>query len=55
MFHQSHARVARPALLVVVANNVLVVGIRVLSQIPLDQVACLLSGKPNIETYPDIS
>lgn len=38
MLHQPHAGVARPALLVVVAHDVLVVGIRVLGQVSLNQV-----------------
>ena len=50
VLHQAHARVARPALLVVVADNVLVVRIRVLRQVALDQVARLLCG----ETEQDV-
>mmetsp|Transcript_51851 Transcript_51851/g.121766 ORF Transcript_51851/g.121766 Transcript_51851/m.121766 type:complete len:1251 (+) Transcript_51851:175-3927(+) len=42
VLHQAHARVARPALLVVVPDYVLVVGIRVLAQEALDQVLLLL-------------
>ena len=38
MLHESHAAVTWPALLVVVADNVLVVGVRVLREVPLDQV-----------------
>ena len=47
MLHQPHAGVARPALLVVVAHDILVVGVGVLSQIALDQVARLLRREPN--------
>lgn len=36
VLHESHARVPGPALLVVVADDVLVVGVRVLRQVPLD-------------------
>ena len=38
VLHQAHARVPRPALLVVVAHDVLIVGVGVLSQVALDQV-----------------
>lgn len=43
MLHQSHPGVSGPALLVVVAHNVLIVGVRVLRQVPLDQVPGLIS------------
>ena len=46
MLHQPHARVARPALLVVVAHDVLVVRVRVLRQEPLNQVLRLLRREP---------
>ena len=42
MFHQSHASVTRPTFLVVVADDVLVVWVRMLSQVALDQVSCFL-------------
>ena len=45
MLHQPHPGISRPALLVVVADNVLVVGVRVLGQVPLDEVSGLLGGE----------
>ena len=42
MLHQAHARVARPALAVVVAHHVLVVGVGVLGEVALDQVLALV-------------
>ena len=49
VFHEAHASIARPTLPVVVANNVLVVGVRVLRQVALDQVSCLLCRKAKEE------
>ena len=46
MLHQPHASVAGPALLVVVAHDVLVVGVRMLRQVPLDQISGLVRCKP---------
>ena len=46
VLHESHARVSRPALLVVVAHDVLIVGIRMFCQVTLDQVTSLLSSEP---------
>lgn len=46
VLHQPHARVAGPALLVVVADNVLIVRVRMLRQVALDQIAGFFSGKP---------
>ena len=43
MLHEPHAGVPRPALPVVVPHNVLVVGVRVLGEIPLDQVPAAAS------------
>ena len=39
MFDKTHSAIARPALLVIVADNVLVVRIRVLSEEALDEVS----------------
>ena len=51
MFHESHASISRPALLVVVADDVLVVGVRVLREVPLNELPSLLSREPaNIQT-----
>lgn len=47
MLHQPHAGVTGPALLVVVAHDVLVVGVRVLGQVPLDQISGLVSREPS--------
>ena len=41
MFHQPHACITRPAFFVVVANYVLIVGIRVLGEVALDQITSL--------------
>ena len=49
VLHQTHARIPGPTLLVVVAHNVLVVRVRMLGQIALDEVACLV----RIETEED--
>ena len=46
MLHQSHARVPRPALLVVVPDHVLVVGIRVFREVPLNEIFCFFRGEP---------
>lgn len=43
MLHQSHASVTWPTLLVVIANNIFIVGIRVLSQVPLNQIPGIIS------------
>ena len=52
MLHQPHARVARPALLVVVPDDVLVVGVRVLGQVALDEVPRLLCGEAEHHVDP---
>lgn len=46
VLHEAHASIPGPALLVIVAHDVLVVGVWVLCQVPLDQVSCLISCKP---------
>lgn len=46
MFHQSHPSITGPAFLIVIAHNVLIVGIRVLSQVPLDQISRLICREP---------
>lgn len=46
VLHQPHPGVSGPALFVVVAHNVLVVGVRVFRQVPLDQVSSLVSCEP---------
>lgn len=45
MLHKSHSAVSRPTLLVVVANCVLVVRVRVLAQISLDELPRFLLGE----------
>ena len=42
MFHQTHAAVTRPALLVIIANYIFIVRVRVFSQESLDQVPALI-------------
>ena len=46
MFHESHARVARPTLLVVVSDDVLVVRVGMFRQVALDQVSRFLRREP---------
>lgn len=46
VLHQAHAGVAWPALLVVVADDVLVVRVRVLGQVALDEVTGLVRVEP---------
>jgi len=46
VLHQPHAGVSRPAPLVVVAHDVLVVGVGVLGEVALDEVARLLRREP---------
>ena len=52
MFHEPHASISRPTLLVIVADNVLVVWVWVLRQVSLDQVTSLLGCKPEEDMYP---
>lgn len=51
MLHQTHAGISWPALLVVVAHNILIIGVRVLCQVPLDQVLGLLSSEPEHDVH----
>lgn len=46
MLHQPHPSISGPTLLIVVAHNVLVVGIGVFSKVALDQIPGLISRKP---------
>lgn len=50
MFHQPHAGVTWPALLVIVTHNVLIVGVRVLREVPLNQISGLVSREPEEHT-----
>ena len=43
VFHQTHSSVSRPALFVVVTNNVFVVGIGMLGEISLNEITCFIS------------
>lgn len=45
VLHETHAGITGPALLVVVTDNVLVVGVGVFGEVALDQVTSLLSGE----------
>lgn len=47
MLHQSHAGVTWPTLLVVITNYVLIVGVWVLRQVPLNQIPGLVSREPD--------
>lgn len=49
MLHETHAGVTGPTLLVVVANNVFIVGIRMLCKVSLNQVTRLLCTEPMME------
>ena len=46
MLHEPHASIPGPAFPVVVAHNVLIIWIRVLCQITLNQITCFISCKP---------
>lgn len=46
MLHQSHAGIAGPALLVVITHNVLIVGVWMLRQVPLNQIPGLIGREP---------
>lgn len=45
MFHQPHPTVFGPTFFVIVADNILVVWVRVLGEITLDELSCLVGGK----------
>lgn len=49
VFHQPHSSISRPAFLIVVAYNVFIVGVGMLSQVPLDQISCLVSREPEFK------
>ena len=49
VFHQTHAGITRPAFLVVVADDVLVVGIRMLRQVALDEVARFFGSEAEVD------
>ena len=51
MLHETHAGISWPALLVVVPHNVLVVGVRVLSEVSLDEVFGLLSSEAEHDVH----
>lgn len=54
VFHEAHACIARPALLVVVADDILVVRVWVFCEIALDQISCLFRREPsNKRTFND--
>lgn len=46
MLHQSHAGITGPALLVVITHYVLIVGVWVLRQVPLNQIPGLVGREP---------
>lgn len=46
MLHEAHAGVSGPAFLVIIANDVFIVGVRVLCQVTLDQVPSLICCEP---------
>lgn len=52
MLHKTHPRVSGPALLVVVADDVLVVGIGMLGEVALNQVASLFGGESEENVDP---
>ena len=51
VLHETHAGVARPALLVVVADDVLVVGIGVFREVALDEVARLFGREAEVDVH----
>ena len=46
VFHQSHSSVTRPTLPIIITHYVLIIGVRVLRQVALDEVTSFLCGKP---------
>lgn len=46
MLHEAHAGISGPALLVIIANDVFIVGVRVLCQVTLDQVPSFICCEP---------
>lgn len=46
VFHEPHAGVTRPAFLVVITHDVLIVRVRMLRQVALDQVTCFFCTEP---------
>ena len=48
VLHQTNASVTRPSFLVVVADGVLVVGVGMLRQVALDQVASFFGREPEV-------
>ena len=46
MLHEAHAGISGPAFLVIIANDVFIVGVRVLCQVTLDQVPSLICCEP---------
>ena len=52
MFDRVHAAVTRPAMLVVVPNNIVVGWIRVGTEIPLSKVARFICGKAEEDVEP---
>lgn len=53
VLHEPHASIPWPAFPVVVAHNVLIIWIRVLCQITLNQITCFISCKPEKKTIKD--
>ena len=51
MFHKSHPTIFRPTFPIIIANNILVIRVRILSKISLDKFSRLVRGKlkQNIE------
>lgn len=45
MLHESHSAVFRPAFSIIVPDDIFIVGIRIFSEVPLDQFPCLIAGK----------
>ena len=49
MLHQTHPGVTRPTLLVVVTDDILIVGVWVHCQVPLDEVSSLFCSEPDVD------
>ena len=46
VFHEPHAGISWPTLLVAIADNVLIVGVGVLCEVSLDEISSLLCSEP---------
>lgn len=45
MFHESHPGISWPTFLVIIPDNILIIGVRMLCEVPLDEIFCLLMSE----------